>query len=46
VMIQALLAEHLSYPATMAITTGVVFAGASVVAALGKEKRARTFGLD
>jgi SHS family lactate transporter-like MFS transporter len=44
VVIQPLLAEHMPYPAAMAITAGAVFAGAAVVTALGKEKRARVFG--
>jgi len=44
VMIQALLARHMSYPATMAITAGVVFSGGCIVAGLGKESRGRVFG--
>jgi len=44
VMIQALLAQHMSYPATMAITAGVVFSGGCIVAGLGKESRGRAFG--
>jgi SHS family lactate transporter-like MFS transporter len=44
VVIQPLLAEHMPYPAAMAITAGTVFAGAAIVTALGKEKRARVFG--
>jgi SHS family lactate transporter-like MFS transporter len=44
VIIQPLLAEHMPYPAAMAVTAGTVFAGAAIVTALGKEKRARVFG--
>jgi SHS family lactate transporter-like MFS transporter len=46
VMIQALVAEHTSYAATMAITALVVFLGGSVVAGLGKEGHKRTFGTE
>jgi MFS transporter, SHS family, lactate transporter len=44
VYIQSRLAEHLSYPATMAVTAGIVFAGAGIVTALGKERRGQIFG--
>ncbi len=44
VMIQAFLAQRMSYPAAMGITAGTVFAGAAIVTALGREKRARAFG--
>jgi SHS family lactate transporter-like MFS transporter len=44
VIVQAFLAERMSYSAAMALTAGVVLAGGSVVAALGNEKRARNFG--
>jgi MFS transporter, SHS family, lactate transporter len=46
VMIQALIARHMSYPATMAITAIVVFTGGCIVAGIGKERHARTFGTD
>ena len=46
VMIQALIARHMSYPATMAITAIVVFTGGCVVAGIGKERHGRTFGAD
>jgi SHS family lactate transporter-like MFS transporter len=45
VMIQALLARHLSYPATMAITAAVVFLGGILIAGLGRERRGRAFGV-
>lgn len=44
VMVQALLAQHISYPATMAITAAGVFLGSSVVVLAGKERRGRAFG--
>jgi SHS family lactate transporter-like MFS transporter len=44
VYIQALLAEHMSYASTMAVTGGVVFLGGAIVTALGKEQRGRQFG--
>jgi MFS transporter, SHS family, lactate transporter len=44
VYIQALLAEHMSYASTMAVTGAVVFLGGAIVTALGKEKRGRHFG--
>ena len=44
VYIQALLAEHMSYAATMAATGAVVFLGGAMVTALGKERRGRHFG--
>ncbi|HEX4137188.1 MAG TPA: MFS transporter [Bryobacteraceae bacterium] len=43
-LIQASLAEHLSYPTTMAATAGIVFIGGSIIAAVGGEKRAIVFG--
>jgi SHS family lactate transporter-like MFS transporter len=46
VMIQALIARHMSYPATMAITAIVVFTGGCIVAGIGKERHGRTFGTD
>ena len=44
VYIQALLAEHMSYASTMAVTGAVVFLGGAIVTALGKERRGRHFG--
>jgi SHS family lactate transporter-like MFS transporter len=44
VMVQAVLAEHISYATTMAVTAAVVFVGGSIVAALGKEHRGYEFG--
>ena len=44
VYIQALLAEHMSYASTMAVTGTVVFLGGAIVTALGKERRGRQFG--
>ena len=44
VWIQASLAEHMSYATTMAMTAALVFGGASIVAGLGKERKARVFG--
>ena len=44
VMIQAFLAQRVPYPAAMSITALLVFLGGSVVAAMGKERRARMFG--
>jgi SHS family lactate transporter-like MFS transporter len=45
VIVQALLAERMSYSAAMALTAGVVLAGGAMVAAMGTEKRARNFGI-
>ena len=42
--VQALFAEHMSYATTMAVTAGTVFAGAGIVAMLGKERRGQAFG--
>ena len=44
VWVQASLAEHMSYATTMAMTAAIVFGGASIVAGLGKERKARVFG--
>ena len=44
-VVEATLAEHMSYSSTMAITAGVVFAGASIVMSLGRENRAHVFGV-
>jgi SHS family lactate transporter-like MFS transporter len=44
VYVQALFAEHMSYATTMAVTALAVFAGAGIVAALGKERRGHIFG--
>jgi SHS family lactate transporter-like MFS transporter len=44
VSIQALLAEHISYATTMAMTAAIVFAGGSIVAALGRERHGQVFG--
>ena len=44
VYIQALLAEHMSYASTMAVTGAVVFLGGAIVTARGKEQRGRQFG--
>jgi SHS family lactate transporter-like MFS transporter len=44
VYIQAVLAEHMSYASTMAVTGAVVFLGGAIVTALGKEQRGRHFG--
>jgi SHS family lactate transporter-like MFS transporter len=44
VYIQSRFAEHMSYATTMAVTAGVVFAGAAIVTALGKERRGQIFG--
>jgi SHS family lactate transporter-like MFS transporter len=38
VSVQAKLAEHMSYSTTMAVTVATVFIGASIVAALGRER--------
>jgi MFS family permease len=46
VMIQALIARHMSYPATMAITAIVVFTGGCIAAGIGKERHGRAFGAD
>jgi SHS family lactate transporter-like MFS transporter len=46
VYVQALFAEHMSYATTMAVTAGTVFAGAAIVAALGKERHGMVFGLN
>jgi SHS family lactate transporter-like MFS transporter len=43
VYVQALFAEHMSYATTMAVTAGTVFAGAAIVAALGKERHGQVF---
>ena len=42
--IQASLAEHLSYATTMALTAALAFGGASIIAGLGRERKARVFG--
>jgi SHS family lactate transporter-like MFS transporter len=44
VYIQAVLAEHMSYASTMAVTGGVIFLGGAIVTACGKERRGRQFG--
>ncbi len=44
VWIQASLAEHLSYATTMALTAALAFGGASIIAGLGRERKARVFG--
>jgi SHS family lactate transporter-like MFS transporter len=44
VYVQALLAEHMSYASTMAVTGATVFLGGAIVTALGKERRGRHFG--
>ena len=44
VYIQAILAESMSYAATMAATGAVVFIGGAIVTALGRERRGRHFG--
>ena len=44
VYIQALLAEHMSYASTMAVTGAVIFLGGAIVTACGKERRGRHFG--
>jgi SHS family lactate transporter-like MFS transporter len=43
-ILQALIAQHVSYALTMAITAGTVFAGGAIVTALGKERHAKAFG--
>ena len=43
VYVQALLAEHMSYASTMAVTGAVVFLGGAIVTAYGKERRGRNF---
>jgi hypothetical protein len=43
-MIQAFLAQRVPYPAAMSITAVLVFLGGSIVAGMGRERRARTFG--
>jgi len=43
-LIQATLAERLSYSTTMALTAGIIFVGGSIVAALGREKHGVVFG--
>ena len=42
--LEAALAEHMSYSAAMALSAGVVFAGAAIVASLGKERKGTSFG--
>jgi MFS transporter, SHS family, lactate transporter len=44
VYVQALFAEHFSYATTMALRAGVVFAGGSIIAALGRERHGHVFG--
>jgi MFS transporter, SHS family, lactate transporter len=44
VLVQAVLAEHISYATTMAVTAAVVFMGGSIVAALGRERHGTVFG--
>jgi MFS transporter, SHS family, lactate transporter len=44
VYVQALFAEHFSYATTMALSAGVVFAGGSIIAALGRERHGHVFG--
>lgn len=44
-LVQASLAERMSYSTTMAMTAGIVFIGGAIVAGLGKENRAQVFGL-
>lgn len=44
VYLQAVFAEHMSYATTMAATAGVVFAGAAIIAALGRERKGQVFG--
>src|SRR5580658_7177182 len=43
-LIQATLAERLSYSTTMAVTAGIIFVGGSIVAGLGREKHGVVFG--
>jgi SHS family lactate transporter-like MFS transporter len=43
-IVQALVAEHMSYATTMAITAGTVFVGGAIVTALGKERHGMAFG--
>jgi len=42
--LEAALAEHMSYALAMALSAGTVFAGAAIVAALGKERKGFSFG--
>ena len=42
--IEAVFAEHVSYATAMALTASCVFAGAAIVAALGRERRGVEFG--
>jgi MFS transporter, SHS family, lactate transporter len=44
VYVQALFAERFSYATTMALSAGVVFAGGSIIAALGRERHGHVFG--
>ena len=43
-IVQALVAEHMSYATTMAMTAGAVFIGGAIVTALGKERHGMAFG--
>jgi SHS family lactate transporter-like MFS transporter len=45
VYIQAVLADHFSFAATMALTAGIVFVLAAIVVALGRERRGLEFGV-
>jgi MFS transporter, SHS family, lactate transporter len=42
--IEAVFAEHVSYATAMALTAGSVFAGAAIIAALGRERKGMEFG--
>jgi MFS transporter, SHS family, lactate transporter len=42
--IEAVFAEHVSYATAMALTAGSVFAGAALIAALGRERKGMDFG--
>jgi SHS family lactate transporter-like MFS transporter len=44
VYIQAMLSEHFSFAATMALTAAIVFVMAAIMVSLGQEKRGQTFG--
>ncbi len=43
-LIQVLVASHLSYATTMAMTAGFAFTGGIIVTSLGKERRGAVFG--
>ena len=42
--IEAVFAEHVSYATAMALTAGSVFAGAALIAGLGRERKGMEFG--